>query len=134
MARLAFALAIYTGQRRSDIVRLGPPMIYTRTGSNIPILGFTQEKNRARKPVRVNIPMHTELLNIIEASETGDETYLVGWKGDPTPLNHSVIDLRNGVRKPVFRITAPFTDCEKRARKARRDRMHDAPDNGNYRS
>ena len=27
--------------------------------------------------------MHTELLKIIEATEIGDETYLVGWKGDP---------------------------------------------------
>lgn len=54
-------------------------MVHTLTGSNIPILGFPQKKNRARKTVRVNVPMHPEVLKIIEAIETSSESYLVGW-------------------------------------------------------
>ncbi|MGV6850201.1 MAG: tyrosine-type recombinase/integrase [Marinibacterium sp.] len=70
-ARLAFALALYTGQRRSDLVLFGRQHI--RDGW----LTFTQHKNRNKNPVRLEIPVIPELQRIIDATETGDLTFLV---------------------------------------------------------
>lgn len=71
MARLALALALYTGQRRSDLVQLGRQ--HVRDGW----LTFTQHKNRNRHPVRQEIPIIPDLQRIIDASPTGDMTFLV---------------------------------------------------------
>ena len=70
MARLALALALYTGQRRSDIVQFGRP--HVRDGW----LVFTQHKNRNKNPVRLEIPIVPELQRIIDASPTGELTFL----------------------------------------------------------
>jgi len=69
-ARLALALLLYTGQRRSDIVTFGRQ--HVRDGW----LRFTQFKNRNRKPVRLEIPVLPALAEIIEISPTGDLTFL----------------------------------------------------------
>ena len=50
-ARLALALLIFTGARRSDVVRLGWPMV--RDG----FLNWVQHKGRNIEPVEVTIPM-----------------------------------------------------------------------------
>lgn len=70
-ARLALALAMYTGQRRSDLVLLGKQHVHDGR------LVFTQQKNRNRKPVRLTIPIIDELRSIIDASPCGDLTFLV---------------------------------------------------------
>ncbi|MEP3441215.1 MAG: tyrosine-type recombinase/integrase [Sulfitobacter sp.] len=70
-ARLALALALYTGQRRADLVTFGKQHI--RDGW----LSFTQHKNRNSKPVRMEIPIIPVLQQIIDASPTGDLTLLV---------------------------------------------------------
>lgn len=70
-ARLALALAIYTGQRRSDLVQFGRQ--HVRDGW----LVFTQHKGRNRNPVRMEIPIIPELQRIIEQTTTGDLTFLV---------------------------------------------------------
>jgi len=71
MARLALALALYTGQRRSDLVVFGKQ--HVRDGW----LVFTQHKGRNKSPVRMQIPIVPELQRIIDASPTGDLTFLV---------------------------------------------------------
>ncbi|WP_244540159.1 tyrosine-type recombinase/integrase [Kaistia soli] len=76
-ARLAMALLLYTGQRRSDIVVLGRQ--HVRDGWLI----FTQFKGRNRKPARMEIPIIPELQRIIDASPTGDLTYLKTTFGKP---------------------------------------------------
>lgn len=76
-ARLALALLLYTGQRRSDVVRFGRQ--HLRDGW----LHFTQHKNRDRKPVTLSIPVIDELQRIIDASETGDLAFLVSEHGRP---------------------------------------------------
>lgn len=76
-ARLAFALLLYTGQRRSDVVRFGRQ--HVRNGW----LKFTQHKNRRAKPVTLEIPIVGELQSIIDASQCGDLTYLVTHFGRP---------------------------------------------------
>ena len=70
-ARLALALALYTGQRRADLVQFGKQ--HVRDGWLI----FTQHKNRNRKPVRMEIPIIPELQRIIDESTTGNLTYLL---------------------------------------------------------
>lgn len=70
-ARLALALLLYLGQRRSDIPQFGRQ--HVRNGWLI----FTQHKNRNRNPVRLELPIIAELQRIIDASPTGDLTFLV---------------------------------------------------------
>lgn len=66
-ARLAFALFLYTGQRRGDVVRMGRQHIRDDW------MTITQQKTG----VVVKIPMLEELKRVIEASPTGDLTYIV---------------------------------------------------------
>jgi integrase len=76
-ARLALALLLFTGQRRSDAVRFGRQMV--RDGK----LVFTQHKNRNRKPKRLVLPILPALRRIIDASPCGDLTFLVTEFGKP---------------------------------------------------
>lgn len=75
--RLAMGLLIYTGQRMSDVIRFGPASI--KDGW----LHFTQHKNRKRKPVHMQIPVRPELLELLKATPTGTETFLVNTFGRP---------------------------------------------------
>ena len=76
-AHLALALLRYTGQRRADIVRFGRQ--HVRDGC----LRFTQNKNRNRNPVQLDLPILPELQCIIDASPTGDLAFLVTEYGRP---------------------------------------------------
>lgn len=70
-ARLALALLIYTGQRRSDIVRLGKQ--HVSAGK----LTLTQHKGRNQKPTKLTLPILPALSSVIEVSPCGDLTFLV---------------------------------------------------------
>ena len=70
-ARLALALLVFTGQRRSDIVKFGKQ--HVKAGK----LTFTQHKGRNRKPKKLTLPMLPTLKTIIEASPCGDLTFLI---------------------------------------------------------
>lgn len=77
-ARLAMALLLYTGQRRSDIIRFGEPMVADEW------LRFRQWKNRNRYPVDLSLPVIPELRRIIQATElVGTKTWLVTEHGVP---------------------------------------------------
>ena len=76
-ARLALALLLYTGQRRSDIIRLGKQ--HVRGGK----LTFTQHKGRNRKPHRLTLPILPVLQRTIDATPCGDLTFLVNDWGRP---------------------------------------------------
>lgn len=76
-ARLALALLLYTGQRRSDIVKLGRQ--HVRDGA----ITLTQHKNRKRKPVTLTIPIIEELRSVLDQSPCGDLTFLVNDFGRP---------------------------------------------------
>jgi integrase len=76
-ARLALALLMWTGARRSDVVLLGRQ--HVRDGW----LKFTQQKNRNRTPVTIEIPVLPDLQRVINASPTGDLTFLVSERGHP---------------------------------------------------
>lgn len=72
-ARLAFALLLYTGQRRSDVVRLGPQ--HVKSGK----LTFVQQKTGAE----LVIPIHWELARAIAAAGGGHLNFLVTEFGKP---------------------------------------------------
>ena len=72
---------LYTGQRRSDVVLFGRQ--HVRNGW----LRFTQQKNRNRKPITLELPVLPALQEIIEASRTGDLTFLVTEHGQPFTAN-----------------------------------------------
>jgi integrase len=75
--RLAFDLLVFTGVRRSDVVRLGPAN--TRRGE----ITITTEKSRnSGRPVEVTITILAPLARSIAATPGGD-TYLVTTKGSP---------------------------------------------------
>ncbi len=80
-ARLALALALYTGQRRADLVQFGKQ--HVRDGW----LAFTQTKGRNRKPVRLEIPIIRELQSIIDQTPTGDLAFLKTEFGKPFTSN-----------------------------------------------
>ena len=46
-------------------------------------LEFTQAKNKARNPIDIEIPILPPLQEILDASDIGDEIYLIGGKGEP---------------------------------------------------
>ena len=76
-ARLALALLMYTGARRSDVVLLGRQ--HMRDGW----LKFTARKNRNRRPVVIEIPVLPELQRVISAGPAGDLTFIVTDYGKP---------------------------------------------------
>jgi integrase len=77
-ARLALALLLYTAQRRSDVVRMGPQHI--RDG----VLYVRQKKTKMEKEDRVlRIPVLPELQAVIDATPSGNLTFLVTRDGKP---------------------------------------------------
>ena len=76
-ARLAPALFLFTGQRKSDVVVFGRQ--HVRNG----VLAFTQRKNLTRNPVKLKLPILPILQRIIDESPTGDLTFLVTEFGNP---------------------------------------------------
>jgi integrase len=72
-ARLALALLLYTGQRRSDVVRMGPQHI--RNG----ILAVRQQKTQ----VELAIPVHSTLAAVITETPTYHLTFLTNQYGRP---------------------------------------------------
>ena len=70
-ARLALALMLYLGVRRGDVVVLGRQ--HVRDGA----VRFVPQKTRRKKMHAIEIPILPELAKIIEASPTGDLTFLV---------------------------------------------------------
>jgi len=80
-ARLALALLLYTGQRRSDIVLFGRQHLRDEW------LHFTQQKNRAHKPITLAVPVLPELQSIIDATPSGTLTFLVTEFGQPFTAN-----------------------------------------------
>jgi integrase len=73
MQRLAFALLLYTGQRRSDAVTMGRQ--HMRAGR----LHVVQQKTGAR----LAIPVHPELQTVLDGADKAHLTFLVTSHGKP---------------------------------------------------
>lgn len=89
MARLALAIYLFTGLRRSDAARLGRQ--HARDGW----FKIRQFKGRRRNPVEIEIPILPELQKVIDATPTGDLSYLVTSFGRP----FSIAGLGNKMRE-----------------------------------
>jgi integrase len=76
-AHLALKLALLTGLRRSDLVRVGRQ--HERNGW----LKLTLQKNRGRRPVVVELPILPTLQAVLDASPVGDLTFLATSFGRP---------------------------------------------------
>ena len=77
-ARLAFALLLYTGQRRSDVVKMGRQHIHNG------VLTIDQGKTEGGEEAHLEIPVHPKLREIIDATPTvGVKTFLVTHFGKP---------------------------------------------------
>jgi integrase len=72
-ARLAMALLLYTGQRRSDVLRIGQQHVRNR------VLHIRQQKTNAK----LAIPVHPELQAILDAVPSQHLTYLTTHDGSP---------------------------------------------------
>lgn len=72
--RLALALLLYTAQRRSDVICMGPQNVQGDT------IAVVQQKTKES----LLLPMHPELSTAIRACGlTGNTTFLITQKGDP---------------------------------------------------
>jgi integrase len=78
MARLALALLLYTGQRRSDVIRMGPQ--HVRDGA----IQVQQTKTRAK----LVIPIVPELVEIIAATPVSGMIFLLNERARPFKGNH----------------------------------------------
>ena len=76
--RLAFALLLYTGQRRGDVVKMGRQHVHNG------VLTIDQGKTEGSEEAHLEIPVHPKLREIIEATPTvGVKTFLVTHFGKP---------------------------------------------------
>src|SRR5262249_50061644 len=92
-ARLAFALLLYSGQRRGDVIRVGAQHI--RDG----ILSVKQEKTG----FDLAIPVHATLASVLAASPSGHLTFLTTRYGAPftaTAFSHWVRQECNKAQLP----------------------------------
>jgi integrase len=80
-ARLAMALLLYTGQRRSDVVEMGARHVHDGW------LRFTQVKNRSRRPVAMEIPIIPALQAIIDVEPSDGPTFLMTAFGNSFTAN-----------------------------------------------
>lgn len=77
MPRLAFAIMLFTGMRRSDAAQLGRQHIKGGWISK------PQHKNRVASPQRIEIPILPELAEIIAATPSGTLTLVTNSDGQP---------------------------------------------------
>src|SRR5262245_18455631 len=78
--RLAFALILYTGQRRGDVVKMGAHRIHNG------VLTIDQGKAKGGDQAHLEIPVHPRLREIIDLTPTlGVKTFLVTSFGKPFP-------------------------------------------------
>ena len=92
-ARLAFALLLYTAQRRSDIIRMGRQHISNG------VLHVRQQKTGAT----LSIPVHPDLQAIIDATSTDHLTFLTTKTVSRTPATISANNSARGAMLPNCR-------------------------------
>lgn len=73
--RVWLDVLLYTGARRGDAVRLGPPMVTDE------LISFETEKSG--EMIEVVIPLLPDLAQSLAAGPTGPSTFIVGERGEP---------------------------------------------------
>jgi hypothetical protein len=108
-ARLALALLMFTGVRRSDLVRLGPANVVDGW------LRFVPQKTRKKRKDVSEKPWLPNLADIVAASPCGAKTFLETNRGKgsgPFSSNSFGIGLPSNARPLGYRIV-PLTDYAK---------------------
>jgi integrase len=125
-ARLAFALLLYTGQRRSDVVRMGPQHLAKSSDWPYGTLTVDQQKTEGSEESHLEIPVHPKLREIVDATPMiGVKTFLVTHFGKP----YSAPGFGNWFRELCDRADCPDVSAHGLLRSPpRRDRMHYASD------
>jgi integrase len=98
--RLAFALLLYSFQRRGDVIRMGRQQVAQGC------LAIVQHKTKAK----LTIPVHPDLQRIIDATPSGNLTFLVTAHGHPFTDAGSVTGSGMLARRQDCRSVAPLTD------------------------
>jgi hypothetical protein len=93
-ARLALDLLLYTGVRRSDVVKLGPQMV--RDGK----LVFTETKGRAKIAKTHELPILPPLQQSLDATTTGHLVYLATALASRTRSRDLVPGSSGGAARP----------------------------------
>jgi integrase len=76
-ARLAFALGLFTGQARQDVVAMGPQHVRDE------VLSWTRKKTAHSTAIELFIPVLPELRAILNATSSGHLTFLTTAFGKP---------------------------------------------------
>jgi integrase len=83
-ARLAFALLLYTGQRRSDVVKMGRQHLVKSADWTHGTLVVDQQKTEGTEQSHLEVPVHPQLREIIDSTPMiGVKTFLVTRLGHP---------------------------------------------------
>ncbi len=80
-AHLAMMLLLEIAPRRADLVKLGPKNIVVIDGQHC--LRFVPQKTVHKSAIPVTTPISVDLMEAIEATPTGEETFLVTSFGHP---------------------------------------------------
>jgi len=72
---------ITIGARRSDAAAIGPRHVFTKDGERW--LRFTAHKGRNRFPVEIEARLTAELIEAIEKTEVGHQTYILSARKEP---------------------------------------------------
>jgi integrase len=84
-ARLAFALLLYTAQRRGDVIRMGRQHLRDCKDEHLRALGIRSVLPLRQKKTgtQVEVPIHPELQAIIDATPSEHLTFIVNAWGKP---------------------------------------------------
>lgn len=80
-AHLAMMLLLEVAPRRADLVKLGPKNIVVIDGQHC--LQFVPQKTEHKSAIPVTLPISADLMEAIEATPTGEETFLITNFGHP---------------------------------------------------
>jgi site-specific recombinase XerD len=101
---LTMMLLLHASPRRADLVKLGPKNLSIVDGQEV--ISFTPQKTERSSGVVVTIPLHPDLKAAIDATPTGDQTFLITERGKPYSadgFSNHVLDWRKaaGIVEPV---------------------------------
>jgi integrase len=104
MARLGFALALNTCQRSSDLIEMGRQHLGVAIIDGVRVPGISVRQHKTG--TRLMIPVDPELQAIIDATPSGNLTFLVSERGKPFKNANSF-----GHRMRLWAKEAGLTGC-----------------------
>jgi len=103
MARLGFALALHTCQRSADLIRMGKQHV---SGGEISV-------KQQKTGTSLRVPLHPELRAIIDATHSGQLTFLISEKGKPFASANSFGQIMKGWAREAGLVAVPLHGLRK---------------------